>query len=423
MTPCPSCGHANPKRARFCAECGMALVPAAEAPATREVRKTVTVLFADVAGSTSLGEQLDPETLRALLGRHFAVMKRIIELHGGTVEKFIGDAVMAVFGIPLLHEDDALRAVRAAGDIRIELAALDAELEASRGLAIRFRTGINTGEVVAGDPTGGQGFVTGDTVNTAARLEEAAQPGEILLGGLTWQLVRDAVSVEPVEPIVAKGKHEPVAAYRLLAVDPALAGHIRRLDTPLIGRERELATLRNAFDRVASERSCQLFTLLGSAGVGKSRLVAEFTASIAAEATILHGRCLSYGEGITYWPIGEIVRAAAGIDEADTAEIARTKLRAMFAGQRDADVLTARVASAIGRSAEAAPQEEVFWAVRKLFEQLAQMRPLVVVIEDIHWAEPTLLDLIEHIADLSREASILLLCPARSELLDARPGW
>ena len=320
MTPCPSCGHANPKRARFCAECGMALVPAAEAPPAREVRKTVTVLFADVAGSTSLGEQLDPETLRALLGRHFAVMKRIIEGHGGTVEKFIGDAVMAVFGIPLLHEDDALRAVRAAADIRIELAALDTELEASRGLAIRFRTGINTGEVVAGDPTGGQGFVTGDTVNTAARLEQAAQPGEILLGGLTRQLVRDAVTVEPVEPIAAKGKHEPVAAYRLLAVDPALAGHIRRLDTPLIGRERELATLRNAFDRVASERSCQLFTLLGSAGVGKSRLVAEFTASIAAEATILHGRCLSYGEGITYWPIGEIVRAAAGIDEADTAE-------------------------------------------------------------------------------------------------------
>ena len=360
--------------------------------------------------------------MRTLLGRYFAVMKRIIELHGGTVEKFIGDAVMAVFGIPVVHEDDALRAVRAAADIRTELAALDTELALGRGIAVRFRTGIATGEVVAGDPTGGQAFVTGDTVNTAARLEQAAAPGEILLGAFTFGLVRDAVTVEPVEPIEAKGKREPVAAYRLVAVDPALAGHVRRLDTPLVGRERELAALHNAFERVASERSCQLFTLLGSAGVGKSRLVAEFTASIADEATILRGRCLCYGEGISFWPLREIIRTAARIAETDPPDVARAKLRALYEGERDADLLTERVAGAIGLSDRASPQEETFWAIRRLVDHVARERPLVVVIEDVHWATPTGLDLIEHVADLSRDAPLLLLCPARPELLDARPS-
>src|SRR5829696_7467275 len=212
---CAVCGAANTSGARFCATCGTKLEAAGPA---RETRKTVTVLFADVTGSTALGEQLDPESLRSLMTRYFAEMKAIIESHGGTVEKFIGDAVMAVFGIPVVHEDDALRAVRAAADIRDRLAELNAELSASRGLALRFRTGVNTGEVVAGDPATGQTLVTGDTVNTAARLEQAAPPGEILLGRLTYSLVRDAVEVEPVEPIAAKGKAEPVPAYRLIAV-------------------------------------------------------------------------------------------------------------------------------------------------------------------------------------------------------------
>ena len=419
---CVGCGASNPRRSRFCADCGTALDAGPVAPA-RETRKLVTILFADVAGSTELGEQLDPETVRSMMHRYFAVMKRIIEAHGGTVEKFIGDAVMAVFGIPVVHEDDALRAVRAADAIRAELAGFDAGTGAGGAVAIRFRTGINTGEVVAGDSAGGETMVTGDPVNTAARLEAAAAPGEILLGRLTWQLVRDAVTVEAIEPLSAKGKADPLPAFRLLALDPDLVGRVRRLDTPLVGREREMAALHNAFERVASERSCQLFTLLGTAGVGKSRLVAEFTTVVEADAAVLRGRCLSYGEGITYWPVGEIVRAAARIEESDTAETARLKLRAILAGERDVDVVTARVASAIGLSVEVAPQEEVFWAIRKLLEHLARQRPLVVVIEDIHWAEPTLLDLIEHVADWSRDAPILLLCPARPELLDARAGW
>jgi class 3 adenylate cyclase len=420
MAACPACRAENPDGARFCSTCATALGPVA---ALRDVRKVVTVLFADVTGSTVLGEQLDPETMRTIMGRYFAMMKAVIERHGGTVEKFIGDAVMAVFGIPTVHEDDALRAVRAAAEIATELATLNAELNASRGVAIQFRTGINTGEVVAGDPAAGQTLVTGDTVNTAARLEQAAVPGEILLGALTWSLVRDAVEVEPVDPIAAKGKALPIVAYRLLSVRPGEAGRRRRLDAPLVGRERELARLQQAFRQAVEDRAAGLFTLLGAAGVGKSRLVAEFIAGLAGEATILRGHCLSYGEGITYWPIGEIVRSAAGIDETDGSERAQGKLRAVFGDEPDGDLLAARVGSAIGVSPEPAPQEEIFWAIRKLLESLARERALVVVIEDIHWAEPTLLDLLEYVVEWTRDAPVLLLCPSRPDLLDERTGW
>jgi class 3 adenylate cyclase len=381
----------------------------------------VTVLFADVAGSTALGEELDPEAVRSLMDGYFAVIRGIIESHGGTVEKFIGDAVMAVFGVPVIHEDDALRAVRAADEIRTDLASLQATAHGARSLT--FRTGINTGEVFARGPTGGQAFVTGDPVNTAARLEQAAGPGDILLGQSTYTLVRDAVVVEPIEPVSAKGKTEPVRAYRLVSVDPGRAGHARRLDAPLVGRDRELDRMGGIFRTTADERSCHLLTLLGPAGIGKSRLVAEFAAAAEPEATVLRGRCLSYGEGITYWPIGEIVRTAAGIDDADSVDAARSKLRALLEGEREVDTVSTRVANAIGLSLDPAPQEEVFWAIRKLLERLARDRPLLVVIEDIHWAEPTLLDLIEYIAVWSRDAAILLLCPARPELLDTRPGW
>jgi len=322
---------------------------------------------------------------------------------------------------PHAHEDDALRAVRAAAEMRDALEALNRELEAERGIRIAVRTGVNTGEVVAGDPAAGQTLVTGDTVNTAARLEQAAGAGEILLGEVTQRLVRDAVTVEPVPPVDAKGKVLPVAAVRLLSVTKGAEAHSRRLDAPLVGRERELGRLRDAFHSSVSERASQLFTLLGTAGVGKSRLVAEFTASVSAEATVLRGRCLPYGEGITYWPVGEVVRGAAGITDTDTGDEARSKLQALLEGERDADTLAARVASAIGLSTDPAPQEEIFWAVRKLLEHLARQRPPRRGVGRL--AEQTFLELIEHIADLSRNAPLLLLCPARPELLDTRPGW
>jgi class 3 adenylate cyclase len=421
MLACPSCGAPLSGSPKFCPECGTRLEP--PAPPSSEVRKTVTVLFSDVVGSTAVGERLDAEAVRDLMARYFAAMRRVIERHGGTVEKFIGDAIMAVFGIPTLREDDALRAVRAADEMRKTLVELNAGLEFERGVAIQARTGITTGEVVTGDAAVGGTLATGDTVNTAARLEQAAAPGEILIGAPTYRLVRDVVTVERADPVTARGKELPVPAYRLVSVTPGGEAHARRLDAPLIGRERELARLQHAYRDAVGERRCELFTLLGSAGVGKSRLVREFLAAVEGEARILRGRCLPYGEGITYWPLAEALREAASISEADDREAARGRLLTLLEGERNAEPVAARMASAIGLSDERAVQSEVFSAVRRTLEHLANERPLVVVWEDIHWAEPAFLDLIDHLAEWSRDAAILLVCPARPELLDARPSW
>jgi class 3 adenylate cyclase/tetratricopeptide (TPR) repeat protein len=414
---CPSCGQENPEGFKFCGACGAALVPTERA---REVRKTVTVLFSDVQGSTALGERLDPEATRRAMARYFAVMRTVLERHGGTVEKFIGDAVMAVFGIPVLHEDDALRAVRAAAELKDELAALNDELERGYGVRIESRTGVNTGEVVAGE---GETLATGDAVNVAARLEQAAPVGEVLLGEPTYGLVRDAVRVEAVEPLELKGKAEPVRAYRLLEVVPGALGHARRLDSPMVGRERERRRLQDAFEQARGDRSCQLFTVLGAAGVGKSRLVAEFLDAVENDATVLRGRCLPYGDGITFWPLAEALREAAEIAEDDAPVEARRKLAALVEGEDHGDQIATDVAGLLGLAETAAGGEETFWAVRKLCEALAHRRPLVVMFDDVHWAEATFLDLIEHIADWSREAPLLLLCLARPELLDSRPAW
>ena len=421
MAACRSCGTELVGAPKFCPECGTRLDAPPAAP--RESRKVVTVLFSDVSDSTSLGEQLDAEAVRALMSRYFSAMKRVIERHGGTVEKFIGDAVMAVFGIPVIHEDDAIRAVRAAMQMREALAALNAELSMERGITIQTRTGITTGEVVAGDPAAGQTLVTGDTVNTAARLEQAAAPGEILIGEPTWRLVRDAITAEPLEGIAAKGKSLPVPAYRLTLVALGADGHQRHLDAPLIGRERELARIQQAYGDAVDQRSPQLFTLLGAAGVGKSRLIREFLGGLDADARVIRGRCLPYGEGITYWPLAEALRDAAGIVDSDDRAAAGRKLLTLLDGERDAELIAARLATAIGLSDEPAAQADLFWAARRTLEHLAGTRPLVVVFEDIHWAEPTFLDLIDHLAEWSRDAPIFLLAPARPELLDARAGW
>jgi len=420
MPVCPSCGRENPEGFRFCGFC-TAPLPAEEG-AGGEVRKTVTVVFADVTGSTALGERLDPESLRRVMSRYFGAMREVLERHAGTVEKFIGDAVMAVFGIPRLHEDDALRAVRAAAEMLDRLKELNAELQRDFGVSLLVRTGVNTGEVVAGDPSAGQTLVIGDAVNTAARLEQAAPPGQILLGETTLRLVRDAVEVEAVEPLALKGKAEPVPAFRLTAVTPGAPAVARHLDSPLVGRERELSLLRWAFDRVVGERTCHLVTVLGSAGVGKSRLVEEFLASVG-DATLLRGRCLPYGEGITFWPVVEVVRQAAGIGDGDSAEVALAKVSGLVEAQDDADLVAARVGQVVGLVADSAVPEETLWGIRRLLEAVARRRPLVVLFDDVHWAEPTFLDLIEHLADWSRDAPILVVCLGRQELLDLRPGW
>jgi class 3 adenylate cyclase/tetratricopeptide (TPR) repeat protein len=352
-------------------------------------RKVITALFCDLVGSTALGEELDPEALHDVLGRCFEEIRTTIEHHGGTVQKYAGDAVLAVFGIPRVHEDDALRAVRAADEISRRLPRVAEEL----GLSLRFRTGLNTGLVLTDE---GRTLAMGDAVNVASRLEQAARPGEILLGSETLGLVRNAVEVEALEPLTLKGKADPVQAFRLLRLDPVAPGLSPRADSPLVGREYELRLLRGAWDRTVDGSRCQLFTLLGTAGVGKSRLVDELLARLGEAATILRGRCLNYGEGITFWPIAE---ALAPLGE--SSKSVRDHLA----------------------SGGAATPGELFWEVRRYLEALAEHRPVVLHVDDLHWAETMLIDLLNHIVDLSQSAPILVLCAARPELLEEHPGW
>lgn len=361
-------------------------------------RKTVTVLFADVVDSTPLGESLDAEQVRALMSRYFAEMRTVIERHGGSVEKYIGDAIMAVFGIPNVHEDDALRAVRAAHEMREALAELNRELPDQ----LSIRTGLATGEVVTGE---GDTLVTGDTVNVAARLEQAAGSGEILIADSTRQLVRDAIVAEPVEPLMLKGKRGPVAAWRLAEVLPDRLGRARRFNAELVGRDGDLALLRQAYARAVTQRSCHLFTVLGAAGVGKSRLVSELIDELDDRAQALVGRCLAYGEGITFWPLRDMLGAVPNF---------RAHL---------ADAEAAAIEAAIGTPDAPSIREETFRAVRRLVEALARERPVVLAIDDLHWAEPTFLDLIDHLVDTVVDAPVLVLALARPELLEERPHW
>jgi class 3 adenylate cyclase/tetratricopeptide (TPR) repeat protein len=348
-------------------------------------RKTVTVLFCDVTGSTALGESLDPEALRGLLSQYFERMKSIVERHEGTVEKFIGDAVMAVFGVPAAHEDDALRAVRAAAEMR----------DALPELGVQARIGVNTGTVVTGTE---ERLATGDAVNVAARLEQAAEPGEVLLGDPTLELVREAVEVAPAAALELKGKAEAVNAHRLVRV---LETPERRHESPFVGRERELALVREAWDRALTERRCELVTVAGDAGVGKTRLAAEALA--ASGARVVRGRCLPYGEGITYWPVVEVLK------QLDTLPPDREAASA--------------IRSVLEQAEAPSSAEEIAWAFRKTLEHAAAARPLAVVFDDIHWGEETFLDLVEHVALLSSGSPLLIVCLARPELAERRPTW
>jgi DNA-binding SARP family transcriptional activator/tetratricopeptide (TPR) repeat protein len=392
-------------------------VPVASMTVTREARKTVTALFIGITTSSERGERLDPEALRHTSSRAFGEAQAVVERHGGSLETVASDGFTAVFGLPLVHEDDALRGVRAADEIRGSLIGLAETLARERETRLEVRIGVSTGEVVTGGGAMGAHLrATGEPLTMSPWLVRAAQAGEILLDGATNRLVRDSVGVEP--EVV-----DSIPVFRLVQLRDAAVGDVSRFVSPMVGRERERRRLHDAFEQAVSDRSCQLFTLLGPAGVGKSRLVQEFLGDVTDQAVVARGRCLPYGEGITYWPVLEAVRDVAGLDDTESSEQSRLRLDALLKGEDEADLVAQRMTEIIGLAETVVGVEDTFQAVRRFFEALTRERPLVLVFDDVHWSEATFLELVEHIADWSRDAPLVLVCIARPELLDVRPSW
>ncbi len=402
---------------------------ASAAPAAlpnQEIRKVVTIIFSDLKGSTALTEKIDAEAINEVKERYFSAMATEITRHGGKIEKYIGDAIMAVFGLPRAHEDDALRAVRAAHGMTQALDRLNIELLQFYGVEIAARTGVNTGEVVANtDERAEQRLATGDAVNVAARLEQAAPANEVLIGEVTYDLVRAHVEVEQVEPLELKGKAERVPAYRLIDVrDTARVDRSPASEAQLVGRDGQLEQLRASLNDVAGRGGAGLATVLGEAGVGKTFLVESFQAEVRRTTTVLRGRCLPYGDGITFWPLVEIARTAVGIMDEDTPESALAKLDTLLAGVPSASEIRDRVGSVIGLTTTRFPVSEIFWGARRFLEALGARRPVVVCIEDVHNAETTFLDLIDHVLDAAApQSAVLIVASGRPSLLDKRPQW
>jgi class 3 adenylate cyclase/tetratricopeptide (TPR) repeat protein len=418
---CPSCGQETPAGFPRCANCGAAL--AAASADRREERKVVTVVFCDVVGSTARADGADPEDVRAALTAFYERVRADLERFGGTVEKFIGDAVMAVFGAPVAHEDDPERAVRAALAIR-DWARDEGELQ--------VRIAVNTGEALVAlgaRSDAGEAMVAGDVVNTAARLQSAAPENGILVGEVTHRSTQDAIEYSPAEPVQAKGKAGPVPVWVALEARARVAVELEAPATPLVGRERERELLLGAFGRARDERSTELVTIVGVPGIGKSRLVAELYAEIEREAELTrwrHGRSLPYGEGLAFWALAEMVRAEAGIRETDTAGEAARKLEDAVAAvlpAADADWAVARLRPLVGLDAAGASREESFGGWRRFLEALAEQRPTVLVFEDLHWAGDDVLDFVDELADWVTDVPLLVVVTARPELVDRRPGW
>jgi class 3 adenylate cyclase/tetratricopeptide (TPR) repeat protein len=427
---CSTCGAENPDGFRFCGSCGAEL--ALERPPEREERKVVTVLFADLVGFTSQAERLDPEDVRAILGGYHARLRTELERHGGTVEKFIGDAVMALFGAPVAHEDDPERAVRAALAIRDALA----EERAAGGRELHVRIGITTGEALVrlgARPETGEGMAAGDVVNTAARLQSAAPVDGVVVDEATWEATSRRISYREAEPVQAKGKAEPVPIWEALDAVASLGVDVARsARAPLVGREHELAVVREALARVRRDRSPQLVTLVGVRGIGKSRLVYELLEIADDDDEVIvwrQGRCLPYGEGGSFRALGDIVKAQAGIletdDDADAVAKLRAALEELLHGDGDAGWVERhlRPLAGLGGVRTDGGPEEAFAAWRRFVEALADEGPAVVVLEDVHWADELLLDFVEHLTDWAAQVPLLVVCVARPELLSRRPGW
>ena len=433
MPVCRRCGEENPERAKFCLACGAPL--GAAEPGPREERKRVTVLFCDLVGFTARAEQLDVEDVRGLLTPYYQRLRTELERFGGTVEKFIGDAVVAVFGAPVVHEDDPERAVRAAFSIREAIGELNA---ADETLDLHVRIGVTTGEaLVAIDarPEQGEGMASGDVVNTAARLQAAAPIDGILVDGTTFRSTDRELVYEPAEPVSAKGKAEPVPVWSVVEPRAHLGVDVDHApQTVLVGRERELELLLAALDRARSEQTAQLVTLLGVPGMGKSRLVWELGQKVDADSELItwrQGRCLPYGDGVALWALGEIVKAQAGVLDSDTADQAEAKLGRAVADllpdEREAAWVREHLAPLVGLAGETARsgdrQSEGFAAWRRFCEALADQAPTVLVVEDLHWADELLLDFLDNLVDWADQVPLLVVATARPELLAQRPGW
>ena len=433
---CPSCGEVVALGLAFCTSCGEAIEPAEEERPLVEERKVVSVLFADLVGFTGRAEQLDPEDVRRMLSPYHGRVKAELESYGGTVEKFIGDAVVGLFGAPLAHEDDPERAVRAALAARDALAELNA---ADPTLGLHVRIGVTTGEAMialSARPKEGEGMATGDVVNTCSRLQSAAPVDGILVDETTYRATSAAIEYRDAQPVQAKGKTEPVRVWEVVAprtrlgVDIAFKG-----GAELVGRAEELRLLRDAVARAERERTPQLVTLVGSPGIGKSRLLFELWSALASDPSTFvywrQGRSLPYGEGVSFWALGEMVKAQAGILESDASEAAAEKLRAAVAAAVPDEVEARWVLEHLrplvglgGPPQDAADRRrEAFGAWRRFFEALAEQRPLVLVFEDLHWADDGLLDFVDHLVDWSSGVPILVVSTARPELLERRPGW
>jgi class 3 adenylate cyclase/tetratricopeptide (TPR) repeat protein len=435
---CPSCGQENPDIARFCLACAAPIARTSASPS--EERKVVTVLFCDLVGFTALSDQADPEDVRATLRPYHLRLQQEIERFGGTVEKFIGDAVMAVYGAPVAHEDDPERAVRSG--LRI-LGAIGELNETHPNLELAVRIGINTGDAVVAlsQPASREGIVTGDVVNTASRLESVAPPGGVVVGESTYRATKDFFEYDQLEPVRVKGKAEPLPIWLARASRSRYGSDVDlQPTTPFVGREDELEVLKRSYARTLRERSVQLVTLLGEPGVGKSRLVREFFTYTDNEPEIIswrQGRCLPYGEGITFWPLGEIVKAQAGVLESDDPEEASTKLdiaiQTSIEDETERGWLKARLAPLVGVAAPqatgatggtgATERIESFTAWRRFLEGIATIRPLVLVFEDLHWADNAMLEFLDHLVEWSADVPMLVVCTARPELYERHPGW
>lgn len=430
MQRCPNCGEENGDRAKFCSECATPLTGAPTKVATE--RKVVSVLFVDLVGFTTRSERADPEDVQATLAVYHELLKREIERFGGTVEKFVGDAVMAVFGAPVAHEDDAERAVRSA----LRIVDAIAELNEDRpGMDLAIRGAVNTGEAVVtlgARPEAGEGFVSGDVVNTASRLQGVAPVGGIVVGELTRRATGGHIEYEELEPVTVKGKDEPIPIWRATGARSRFGVDVeQQTQTPLIGRDHELNLLRELFGRVVRDATVQLVTISGEPGVGKTRLLWEFQRFVDDLPDLVYwrqGRCLPYGEGVTFWALGEALKSHAGILESDAPDEAAAKLAGavteVIEDEDEREWIRARLAPLVGVASQGgAEREESFAAWRGMLEAIAATRPLVLIFEDLHWADKQMLGFTEHLVEWSSEAPILVLCTARPELYERAPGW